>query len=304
MDGVAELGLVGVGNIGSVFADAFLKAGHRVVGFSRPENDGFKERGGISANTARDIAQAVELVFCCLPDERAAEECYGGPDGVLAGLRPASIVVDLASYTLPFKSHLAEQVAQAGALMIDGEVSGTPDMLRSGGGSIYLAGDAAAVELCLPFCGLVTGEVFNLGSFGAATKMKLVNNLLSAVHTAAAAEAMALGVKVGFQPDLLAKVLASGSGSSKFLVSRAPVMASRQFDSSTGRLSVFSKYLEHIPDLADNAGCATPLFDAARRCFQAALDRGWGSRDIAVVYDVIQEMSRSDHTVPEQHEPT
>ena len=287
------LGLIGIGNIGSVFAEAFLRAGHEVVGFNRPDARAFEAMGGKPAASARAVAEAAEIVFCCLPDEAAAESIYPGADGLVAGLGPGHLVLDLASYTLPFKRRLAEEVARTGARLLDGEVSGTPDMLRNRAGSIFLAGDAEACARCLPLCRAVTAEAFVLGPFGAATKMKLINNLLSAVHTAAAAEAMALGVKAGFEPDLLARVLSSGSGSSKFLVSRAPLMAARRFDQPSGRLKLFGKYLEHIPELAADAGCATPLFDAAKRCFEEALAQGRGDEDIAVVFEVIEAMPRT-----------
>ncbi len=159
-----------------------------------------------------------------------------------------------------------------------------------GGSGVPTAAEVAAqAEIIL--CGLVTAT-FVLGPFGAATKMKLINNLLSAVHPAAAAEAMALGVKAGFAPDLIAEVLASGSGRSKFLLSRAPLTMARRFGQSSGSLNLFAKYLDHIPALADEVGGATPLFDAARACFQTALAQGRGDEDIAVVFEVLEAMTR------------
>jgi 3-hydroxyisobutyrate dehydrogenase len=240
----------------------------------------------------RGVAEAATLILLCLPTEDAARDVYHGPDGLLAGLGADHLVLDLASYTLPFKRDLAERAASLGAVMLDGEVSGTPDMLRGRAGAVFLGGEEAAMDRAEPVLRCVFDRIFRLGAFGAATRMKLINNLLSTVHTMAAAEAMALGTKAGFDPALLAEVLSAGSGSSKFLVSRAPMMAARRFDQDAGALNVFRKYLEHIPELAEAADAPTPLFDTARAWFERAIDAGRGEEDIAVVYDILLEAKR------------
>jgi 3-hydroxyisobutyrate dehydrogenase len=288
------IGVLGIGNIGSVFADKFLQARRKVIGFNKPDMRAFEDIGGNSAVSPKAVAEAARLIVCCLPNESAAQEVYFGADGLLAGLSTPHRVLDLASYTLSFKRDLARAVAGTGARMLDGEVSGTPDMLRAASGSIFLSGEPEDCDLYLSLCKLVADDTFVLGAFGAATKMKLINNLLSAIHTAAAAEAMALGVKSGFPPEVLAQVLSKGSGSSKFLISKAPLIAARRFDVSSGPLKLFEKYLRHIPELAEEANCATPLFDTARVCFDVALQRGLGDADIAVVYEVILSMKRTE----------
>jgi 3-hydroxyisobutyrate dehydrogenase len=281
------IGLLGIGNIGTVFAECLLRTGHQVIGFSKPAPACF---GGTLASSPRAVADAAPLVLCCLPDEAAATDAYFGDTGLLAGVHPGSIIADLATYTLAFKQRLADAVAAAGGIMVDGEVSGTPDMLRAGGGTVFLGGEPAACERVKQACLTMVAEVFVLGPFGAANRMKLINNLLSAVHVAAAGEAMALGVKAGFEPTLLAKVLATGSGSSKYLVSRGPMMAQRAFAVHSGALKIFAKYLDYIPVLANEVGAGTPMFDAAKRCFEVALAEGHGDEDIAVVYEAIAEM--------------
>ena len=283
------VGLIGIGAIGTVLSEALTAAGRKLVGYNKPVPKAFP---GTLAPHPRAVAEAVQLVLLSLPTEYAATDVYQGPDGLLAGLAPGHVVLDLASYTEPFKKVLAEQAAARGAVMLDGEVSGTPDMLRARNGAVFLGGDTAAMDRVEPVLAALFDRIFRLGPFGAATRMKLINNLLSTVHTMAAAEAMALGTRAGFDPKLLAEVLSAGSGSSKFLVSRAPSMAARHFPADTGALIVFRKYLEHIPELAEAAGAPTPLFDAARLWFERAIEAGRGDEDIAVVYDILLEAKR------------
>lgn len=292
------IGLIGIGNIGAVIAEKLLNSGKHVVGYSKSDTGAFANMGGTPLSSPTAVATAASLILCCLPNEAAAEDAYRGADGLLGAVGKLHTILDLASYGFDFKRDLARAVEQIGARLLDGEVSGTPDMLRAGSGSIFLSGNVQDCERCLPVCRLIAAETFVLGPFGAATKMKLINNLLSAVHTAAAAEAMALGTKVGFEPNLLARVLSTGSGSSKFLISRAPLMAARRFDGSMGPLKLFAKYLKYIPELAKEADCATPLFDAAMSCFETALKQGRGDADIAVVLEVIEAMKRVETPPP------
>lgn len=283
------VGLIGIGNLGSAIAENLLGAGYRVVGYDQRDTAAFAAKGGVAAGSAADVARAAPVVVCCLATETAAEEVAAE---MATALCPGQVVLDLATHPLEFKNKLAARIGAAGAMMLDGEMSGTPDMVRAHRAVILLGGDAAAVATVRPVCDAVTAKTFHLGPFGAAARMKLINNLLSAVHNLAAAEAMALGVKAGFEPKLLVEVLTSGSGTSAFLASRAPYMAERRFEPSAGALATFEKYLDLIPRLAEDVACATPLFDAAERCYRAALAEGRGGQDIAAMFEVVEAMPR------------
>jgi 3-hydroxyisobutyrate dehydrogenase-like beta-hydroxyacid dehydrogenase len=284
-----QVGLIGIGNIGGVFAEALVRDGFSVVGHSKPEPPGFV---GTLAGHPRGVAQAAKLILLCLPTEDAAKDVYFGPDGLLAGLGDGHLVVDLASYTVPFKKDLAGRAENQGATMLDGEVSGSPDMLRARAGAVLLGGTEADMDRAEPALRTVVDRIFRIGAFGSATRMKLINNLLSTIHTMAAAEAMSLGAKAGFDPMLLAEVLSAGSGSSKYLVSRVPMMVARNFAADTGALIVFRKYLDHIPELAERANAATPLFDTARKWFERTIARGHGEEDIAVIFETLMAAHR------------
>lgn len=280
------IGLIGIGAIGTVFAEGLLRLGHQVLGFNKPDMAAFAALGGTPCASPRAVAEQAEAVLLSLPHEAAAKEVYQGPDGLLAGLRPEQLVVDLATYSFAFKRAMADAVAARGAVLVDGEVSGTPDMLRARAGTVFLAGPEDACRHAEALCGAIADEAFLVGPFGNATRLKLINNLLSTVHTLAAAEAMALGVKAGFEPHVLARALAAGSGSSKYLASRAPMMADRNFPGTMGTIGIFGKYLGYIPELAATADAATPLFDEARRWFQAAIAEQPQS-DMAVVFELL-----------------
>jgi len=128
---------------------------------------------------------------------------------------------------------------------------------------------------------------------GAASKVKLVNNLLVAINIAATAEAMALGLKAGVDVDLMIKAVASGSGGSTQFGIRAPWMAQRRFRPAQGTAPGLMHYFDMIEDLADSAGVATPMFDRATEIYQRCIDMGFVEEDNAVLVDVIAAMPRS-----------
>ena len=121
------------------------------------------------------------------------DEVINGPQGLLQSARPGQIIVELGSHPVPDKEKHVAPLAAKGAAFIDGEVSGTPGMVAARKAVIYLGGDAAACKKVEPVIKGFADMCLYFGPFGAASKVKLVNNLLVAIHIAAAAEAMALG---------------------------------------------------------------------------------------------------------------
>ena len=130
---------------------------------------------------------------------------------------------------MPDKERQIAPLAAKGAIFLDGEVGGTPGMVSARKAVVYLAGDAEAAKKAERVMRGVSDVVHYFGAFGNASKVKLINNLLVAIHIAATAEAMALGLKAGVDVDLMIKAVAGGSGGSTQFGIRAPWMAQRRF---------------------------------------------------------------------------
>jgi 3-hydroxyisobutyrate dehydrogenase len=137
----------------------------------------------------------------------------------------------------------------------------------------------------------ITAHHFHLGEIGSAVAMKLIANTLVAVHTLAAAEAMNLGARAGFNPHRVAEVIRQGAGSSTMFAIRAPMMAARSFSPAPGPFNTLHKYLLMGADMARDLGCATPLFSAAAPYFERALEGGMGEEDIAAVIKLLEAES-------------
>jgi 3-hydroxyisobutyrate dehydrogenase len=288
------IGFVGVGKIGMPIVQNLIKSGYRVVGFRRSSLAEFEKIGGVPARSAADVGAQAEMVFSCLPSTEALDDAIQGVRGLVQTARPGQIVVELGSHPVPDKKRQIAPLQQKGAKFVDGEVSGTPGMVAARKGVIYLAGDAAACREAERVIAGFADSCLYFGEFGAASRVKLVNNLLVAINIAATAEAMALGLKAGVDMPLMIKAVATGSGGSTQFGIRAPWMAERRFQPVQGPAQALQHYFELIGDFADNVGVATPILDAVIPLYERFIAMGFGGDDVARMVDVIAALPRSN----------
>jgi 3-hydroxyisobutyrate dehydrogenase len=287
------VGFVGVGKIGLPISENLIKSGHKVLGYRRGSLAEFEKIGGVPAKSPAEIGAQCDVVLSCVPTAEAMDEVVNGPNGLIHSARKGQIIVELGSHAVPDKEKQVAPLAAKGAAYLDGEVSGTPGMVSARKAVIYLGGDADAAKRVEPVIKGFADMCLYFGPFGAASKVKLVNNLLVAINIAATAEAMALGLKAGVDVDLMIKAVASGSGGSTQFGIRAPWMAQRKFQPVQGAPSQLFHYFDLIRDWADSTGTATPLLDRAIEVYQKCIDMGLGdTHDVAVMVDVVNAMQR------------
>ena len=286
------IGFVGVGKIGLPIAENLIKSGYRVVGFRRSSLADFEKAGGVPAKSAADVGAQADIVFSCLPSTEALDDAMQGPNGLIKSARPGQVVVELGSHPVPDKKRQIAPLQLKGASFVDGEVSGTPGMVVARKGVIYLAGDAAACKKAERVVAGFADSCIYFGEFGAASRVKLINNLLVSINIAATAEAMALGLKAGVDVPLMIKAVATGSGGSTQFGIRAPWMAERRFQPVQGPVGALQHYFDMIGDMADQLGVATPILDCVIPLYQKFLDMGFGGDDVARMVDVFSALPR------------
>ncbi len=289
---MATIGFVGVGKIGMPICENLIKSGHRVVGFRRSSLAEFEKIGGVPARSAADVGAQADIVFSCLPSTEALDDVVQGPRGLVHSARPGQIIVELGSHPVPDKERQIAPLAAKGAIFIDGEVSGTPGMVAARKGVIYLAGDVGAREKIEPVIAGFADTCLYFGEFGAASRVKLVNNLLVAINIAATAEAMALGLKAGVDVPLMIKAIANGSGGSTQFGIRAPWMAERRFRPVQGPVPALQHYFPMIHAMAKEVGVATPILDCVISLYHRFMEMGFGDDDVARMVDVIGALPR------------
>lgn len=282
-----KIGFVGVGKIGLPICRNLIRSGFAVVGYRRSSLAEFERAGGIAAHSAADVGAQTDVVFTCLPNDLALHDVVYGPQGLLAAARKEQIVVELGSHPVAVKQQYVAPFAEKGVTFLDGEVSGTPGMVAARKGVIYLAGPDEAVRRLESIIAGFADLCLHLGDFGAATKVKLVNNFLVALHIAGTAQAMALGLKTGVDKDLLIKAVATGSGGSTQFGIRAPWMAEGRFLPQQGSAAGLAHYLDIAREMAGEAGIATDLIDCLIDVFARAVP-GIGERDVAAMIEFFE----------------
>ena len=278
------IGLVGVGLLGTAVAGRLRKAGHRVVGFDTAPDRmrALVTMGGEAAASARAVALASEAVCTLLPTLAAVETAILGPDGVAAAGTSGQVVIQMSTISPALSVRLAAESRARGLDFLDCPVSGTSGVVARGEGMLFVGGERRVFERWRPLLEAVLPRAVYIGPAGQAMVLKLVANLLVALHSAAAAEALHLARQAGLDPAVALEVLTGSAAGSRMLEVRGPMMVRREYPAQM-KLGIFMKDLHLIQEAAAAAGAALPLTDTAERLFAAAAEAGHGDEDLAAV---------------------
>ena len=280
----ATVGVVGLGLLGHAVAARLLAAGHAVVGHDilAEKREALAGLGGTPAPSVTAVAQAAEVVCLLLPSLAAVEAALLGPDGVVGAARSGQTVVQMSTISPALTERLARETEARGLAFLDCPVSGTSAMVARGEGLLLVGGERAVVERWRPLLEAILPRAVYIGGAGQATVVKLAANLLVGLHTAAAAEALALVRRAGLEPGAVLDVLAASAGTSRMLELRGPMMVRGEFPAQM-KLDLFLKDLGLILDAAAAVDARLPLTALAQRLYAAAAADGHGGEDLAVV---------------------
>jgi 3-hydroxyisobutyrate dehydrogenase-like beta-hydroxyacid dehydrogenase len=278
------IGVVGVGLLGTAMAGRLLKAGHRVVGFDTAPDRmrALLGMGGEAAASAGAVALASEAVCILLPTLSAVEAAVLGPDGEAAAGKPGQFVIQMSTISPALSARLAAESRARGLDFLDCPVSGTSGVVARGEGVLFVGGERRVFERWRPLLESMLPRAVYIGAAGQAMVLKLVANLLVALHSVAAAEALHLARQAGLDPAVALEVLAGSAAGSRMLEVRGPMMVRGEYPAQM-KLDLFMKDLHLIQDAAAAAGAALPLTDTAERLYAAAAETGHGHEDLAAV---------------------
>ncbi len=292
---MAELGFVGLGIMGGRIAKRLLDAGNEVTGYNRTRSkaEWLLEAGMRWADTPRVVAESADVVFTMVTDTAALQAVIDGPDGLLAGLAPGKVFVDMSSISPAASRELATRVAATGARMLDAPVSGSVSTLEEGKLSIMVGGDAAVVEQVLPLLRQIGPTVTHVGPNGQAVAMKIATNLSLAVQMLAFSEGVLLAEQSGIPRETAVHVLLNSVIASPMIKYRGPFVLG-QPDEAWFDVNMMQKDLLVALEMGRQLNVPLPTTATANQMLTAARALGLEKRDFAVLFEVLAIMSGVD----------
>jgi 3-hydroxyisobutyrate dehydrogenase-like beta-hydroxyacid dehydrogenase len=292
---MAELGFVGLGVMGSSIVRRLLAAEHEVSVWNRTRDkaEPLLEAGARWAESPRQVAERGAIVFTMVTNTAAVQAVTEAEDGILAGLEPGKVYVDMSTASPANTRALADKVASVGADMLDSPVSGTSLTVDQGKASLMVGGDAEVVERARPVLEAIGPRVIHVGPNGAAVTMKIAVNLSLAVQMLAFSEGVLLAEKSGIAREKAVEVMLASVIASPMVAYRGPLVLGHPeevwFD-----CRMMQKDLNLALELGRQLEVPLPTTAVTNELLTAANGMGIGERDFAVLFDVLAAMSGVD----------
>jgi 3-hydroxyisobutyrate dehydrogenase len=285
---MSNIGVIGLGAMGSGMAASLRRTGHTVhVCDARPgAADAFAREGGVACATPAEVGRACGIVVSVVVNAQQTEGVLFGPDGAAAGMAPGSVFV-MCSTVDPNVSVAFEARTEAlGLLYLDAPISGGAAKAASGQMTMMAAGRPAAFDRCEGALDAMAAKVYRLGDCaGNGSKVKIINQLLAGVHIAAAAEAMALGLREGVDAHALYEVITHSAGNSWMFENRMAHVLKADY-TPLSAVDIFVKDLGLVLDTARASKFPLPLASTAHQMFMQASTAGYAKEDDSAVIKI------------------
>ena len=289
---MSAVGFVGLGAMGSRIAARLIAADHEVYGTNRSRDraEGLIELGLNWRDTPREVAAAADITFSMVSDDRALAAITDGQDGILAGLAPAKIYVDMSTVSPPASREVAAAVARVGARMLDAPVSGSIPQAESGTLAIMVGGDREPFALAEPLLRRLGKTVTLVGSNGQGLLLKLAINISLAVQTLAFSEGLLLAERGGVDPEVAAEVMSSSPIGSPMLKGRVPLLLDLP-ERAWFDVELMHKDIRLALQAGDELTAALPSATVADEILTLAEELGYAHRDLAALHQVLARTS-------------
>jgi 3-hydroxyisobutyrate dehydrogenase-like beta-hydroxyacid dehydrogenase len=277
-----RIGFAGLGAMGAGIAQRLIDAGYEVVGWNRTKEkaQALLDAGMGWADTPRELAASVDVLFTMLTNTAAIEATAGGEDGVLAGLRAGAVWADISTIAPDASVAMAERVRETGAFFLDCPVSGSPATLAAGEMSVMVGGDRAAFERIEAVLHAIGPKVTYIGPNGQAILTKVAINLALVVSVTALAEGVALVEKAGVDRAAVVDAVLKSVIASPVLAYHAPLLV--EDTAVFADVELQQKDLVLAQELARRLGMAVPTCAATSEMLNAARSSDQADRDFVL----------------------
>lgn len=286
-----KIGFIGLGIMGSPMAGHLMKAGHSLVVYDivPAATEALVGQGATRGASPKEVAAQVEVVISMVPDSPDVERVYLGEDGVLAGAKQGTLLIDMSTISPVTAIQVAKAADEQGCPMLDAPVSGGQVGAQEARLSIMVGGKQEVFDEAKPLFDLL-GKATFCGAPGAGQTVKACNQIQVAMNFIGMAEALVLGAKAGVDPAIIIEVLSAGYAQTRVMDVRGPRVLEGDYEPGF-RARFHYKDLNIIRETAKAYGASLPASALAHELFTAMMSNGWGELDHSAVVKVIELLS-------------
>lgn len=304
MSNQTQIGFIGLGKMGWPMAKRLVEAGYSLQVLEADQGrcaEFVAQVGGVACTSAKTLAQATNVIITILPTSAIVQSVLEGPDGVLAGLQPNTVLVEMSSGVPSITRHLAQLVSQAGGHLVDAPVSGGVPRAKTGELSIMFGGSNDQLSTLTPILQCMGQAIEPTGDVGSAHAMKALNNLVSAGGFLIGVEALMIGKRFGLSPEKMVDVLNASTGMNNSTQKKfKQFVLSGQFNSGFG-LDLMVKDLSIALGVAHETATPTPFSALCRELWAASAQMLGPNQDHTAVAKLTERLagdslSRSEGT--------
>ncbi|SFB35504.1 3-hydroxyisobutyrate dehydrogenase [Collimonas sp. OK607] len=294
---MSRIAFIGLGNMGGPMAQNLLKAGHtlNVFDLSPAAIKTLADAGAGVAASAKDAVGDADIVVSMLPASRHVEALYLGEAGILAHIKPGTLIIECSTIAAQSAITVAKAATARGLAMLDAPVSGGTGGAIAGTLTFIVGGDVVVLERARPVLAAMGKNIFHAGSHGAGQTAKICNNMLLGILMAGTAEALALGMANGLDPHVLSDIMSKSSGRNWALELYNPipgvmdnVPAARGY-SGGFVVDLMLKDLGLATETALSAQALIPLGELARNLYAMHSKSGAGALDFSSIVQMLRK---------------
>lgn len=288
-----DCGIVGLGIMGSAIAGNLISKGMTVAGYDVDPDAlrRFADGGGQPCTSAGALVDMAPVALLSLPSRAALQAVT---DDIVRHGQPNRVIAECSTLAIDDKHTARRQLATRDMVLLDCPLSGSRKQAETRELTVFASGEISAVDRCRPVFDAMSRATHYVGPFGNGMKMKLIANLLVAIHNTATAEALALAESAGLEPRLAQSVIADSPASSRMFELRGPMMAEDRYEPPGMTIDLWRKDLDLIGGFASALGCDTPLFALTEALYREAEAMGLGRQDTAAIKRVLDRKTRDD----------
>ncbi len=286
------VGFIGLGIMGRPMAFHILKGGHPLTVYNRTRSktDELRAHGAAVADSPAEVATLSEIVIVMVSDTPDVERVVAGPRGVIEGVRPGSVVVDMSTISPRMERALDERLRQRNAALVDAPVSGGDVGARNATLAIMAGGDRNAFERARPVLELLGKTITYCGPAGSGQVAKLCNQIVISVTLLGVSEALVFARKNGLDPSIMIEAISGGAAQSWQLTNLGPRIMKRDFTPGF-MVDLVQKDLRLVLEAGASCGVSLPATGLVHQLFGSAQAHGSGGEGTQSLAKVLERLS-------------